>query len=63
MFILSDQCLDEVQEVLAKVLMPGRRLGLMMSDSGLEEEGEEQVRVIVIAFTLKNASSFMPYYP
>lgn len=44
-----DPCLDEVQEGLPRALMLGRRLGLMMSDSGLEEEEEEQeVRATII---------------
>lgn len=46
LFFVSDPCLDEVQEWQAKVLTPGRRSGLVMSDSDLEEE---QVRVITIA--------------
>lgn len=45
-FFFSGPCLDGVQEGLVRVLTPDRRLGLMMSDSGLEEE---QVMATIIA--------------
>lgn len=57
-FVLSGPCLDGVQEELVRVLTPGRRLGLMMSDSGLEEE---QVMATIIASGKKNAR-LLRYY-
>lgn len=56
-FFLSGPCLDGVQEELVRVLTPGRRLGLMMSDSGLEEE---QVMATIIT-SEKNARLLRSY--
>lgn len=57
-FLLSGPCLDGVQEGWARVSMPDRRLGLMMSGSGLEEE---QVRAAIIAHANKNAWLLMSW--